>query len=294
MALRQAIIGVVKGAARRAARVPTVFHLFERVESIVKYERNRTGRHHGAHEQYGSYWDFYVEREFPELVQHDASGNIAFVWPGDEWGDEKFWRHTFEVLFKQHLPPESTRFVEIGPGSGKYALMVLEAFPKATVAAFDVSKAYLKVLEKRCAPLIEQGRLRPFVIDDRPDVIDRGAEQLGWAGEIDCLYSMDAMVHVDLQYLMAYWLSASRMLRIGGKMIMSVADATNPGGFEKLLREIPVYFPMQGKMGPKFEWLSPQLVEHLLGRLGFVLEASHSFNHRDFYFVARLERRVGL
>ncbi|MDY7228719.1 class I SAM-dependent methyltransferase [Hyalangium rubrum] len=313
MALRETIVEVAKDVARRAVRVPTVQHLIERAESLANEERNRMGPaepvappsppppavepltaplgQHGKQERYGEYWDFYVDREFPELVQRDASGNTVFTWPGDEWGDEQYWRQSFDKMFKQHVPPESTRFAEIGPGSGKYSLMVLEAWKNATVAAFDVSRSYLKVLEKRCAPLVADGRLRPFVIEDRPDIIDRTAEQLGWAGELDCLYSMDAMVHVDLQYLVAYWLSAARTLRIGGKLIMSVADATSDGGFNKLVGDVPVCFPLQGKMCPKFEWLSPQLVEQVLGRLGFVIEATYNFNHRDFFFVARLERR---
>ena len=59
------------------------------------------------------------------------------------------------------------------------------------------------------------------------------------------------MVHVDLQYLAAYFTTAAICLRPGGKLVMTLADATSAKGREKLLRDIPLYFPKQGNDVPE-------------------------------------------
>ena len=62
--------------------------------------------------------------------------------------------------------------------------------------------------------------------------------QAGWRGQVDAVYSIEAMVHVDLQYLMAYLLTAAAALRPEGKLIMTLATMNSDHGFGKLLRDV--------------------------------------------------------
>jgi predicted O-methyltransferase YrrM len=208
---------------------------------------------------YGDFWDKYVERYKPTPDK---------PWPGDEWANEGRWRLLFEKAFVKHLPP-NTAF-EIGPGSGKYALLFLEHYPGARVIAADISPAYLEILKQRCATEIAAGSVLPEIIGVDHDCVVNLSHKHGIEpGELDVLFSIDAMVHVDLQYLMAYWLGAAAMLRQGGKMIMTVADATSDAGFRKLIAKVPEQFGLQDRQTAKFEWLCPELVEKVLNRIGF-------------------------
>ena len=50
----------------------------------------------------------------------------------------------FNTLIVKHLSPESRYFVEIGPGSGKYSLLLLEEYRDAKLKCFDVSMILTK------------------------------------------------------------------------------------------------------------------------------------------------------
>lgn len=235
-------------------------------------------------ETYADYWDGYV-RHFPK--RKGAYGEHV-EWPGDEWGTPQNWKLLFSDLFLTKIDAAPKTAIEIGPGAGKYTLLFLDAYPAVRVLALDVSRAYMQILEERCAGQIAAGRLHTALIDEDHRAVTNVAARNGiGSGELDVLFSIDAMVHVDLQYLMAYWISARELLRPGGKLIMTVADATREGGFTKLVNDVPRLFPMQGRASDKFEWLCPQLVESVLGRLGFTVEApERKPARRDYCFVA--------
>ena len=236
---------------------------------------------------YGDRWDRYVDVDFA-LLSREADRPLA--WVGDEWGRPEKAAAIFRTLFEGTVDPAAERLVEIGPGAGKYTGLVLDGFPASRLLAFDVSRRMLDLMTERCGEAVAAGRLAGLVIptDHRflYDILDRE----GWLGRTDCLFSLDAMVHVDLQYLIAYWLTAAHALKPGGHMIMSVADATSDSGFAKLVSDLPGVFPAMGRTSLKFEWLSPSLVKSLLSRLGFSVRFLN-LNDRDCYFVATLERR---
>lgn len=238
-------------------------------------------------ESYGTVWDHYVSEEFKILNRYGDLTN-----PGDEWGDAEFWKGTLAKLFGGHIPAQSSRFVEIGSGAGKQTSYVLGHYPSANVQAFDVSVAFLNILKARFSSSVEQGRLRAHLIEADDQFIYRTLSAAGWERQVDCFYSLDAMVHVDLQFLVTYWMTAARVLKPGGRLIMSVADATSKPGFQKLVSDAPGVFRSQtmGQYSKKFEWLSPDLASSVLNRLGFEMELAENLNQRDFYFVARLDR----
>jgi hypothetical protein len=117
----------------------------------------------------------------------------------------------------------------------------------------------------------------------------------GWRREVDAVYSIDAMVHVDFQYLVAYLLTASLVLRPGGRLVLTLADATTSLGFRKLLEDIRPFYPAQTdpSIVGKFEWLGPEVVRATLLRLGFEVDVLNQ-NYRDMFLIAALRRpRLG-
>ena len=234
---------------------------------------------------YGDSWDKYVNEIFERSKRADS------VYPGDEWGNREWWNSCYERLFEYAGAGGWRHAVEIGPGSGKYTLLLLER-SMCQVLALDVSEAFLQVLRTRAADQIRSRHLdADFIHCRNPDEVLTKIEQRGWRGAVDGFFSIDAMVHVDLQYLVAYLVTAAICLRPGGKLLLTLADATSARGQRKLLDEIKIYYPLQGQSSLKFEWLSPDIVRSLLATLGFriVLLEHDSLNRadaRDMFLIA--------
>ena len=225
-----------------------------------------------------SYWDRYVADW--------ASDELK--WPGDEWCDDENWLHMqFDRLVGRADVENWKRAVEIGPGSGKHALMVLNA-SEAELRAFDISSQFMATCAKRCHDEIASGRLSLNQIDVRNPASVLDALQ-DWRRKVDGFYSLEAMVHVDLQYLIVYFISAALVLRPGGKLVMNVATATNEQGFGLLLSDLKHYWTVQLEPSAKFEWLSRDLVEHVLKQLGFEFDFISDEDRRDVEFIASLE-----
>lgn len=232
---------------------------------------------------YGTYWDYYVDN-FDRF--HNQSGE--FEYPGDEWGTERGW----EALFEQLLVPAGVahwkRAVEIGPGSGKYTLHVLDR-SDCQLLAYDVSAKFIEVCKSRCHAHVETGRLELNLLDGlQADALYRDLSGRRWLRTVDAIYSIDSMVHVDLQYLIAYLITAGLVLKQDGMLILTLADVTNELGFAKLLRDISWTYPAQARPNGKFEWLSPDIVEYVLERLGFDI-VKLATAPRDIHIVATLK-----
>jgi hypothetical protein len=93
---------------------------------------------------------------------------------------------------------------------------------------------------------------------------------------------------------MAYLLTAALVLREGGHLILTVADATSEKGFNYLLESIGHFYHRQGEPTSKFEWQSPDLVRCVLTRLGFQIDYMENWdpaapgNGRDLAVRAHL------
>ena len=243
---------------------------------------------------YGRFWDHYVDiwNQTPEWSEGKR-------WPGDEWGTPETWDSDFNALFGVAGVGSWKRAVEIGSGSGKYTSKVLES-SEAEVRAYDVSHKFMQVCATRCKDWIDRGRLSMNLLGiERASQMLESLEGCGWGRKVDGFYSMDAMVHVDLQYLSVYMLTAGLVLRPGGTLILTVADITNDVGFHKLMWELRGMFVTQSNAfgSSKFEWLSPDIVQSLLPRFGFRVDALTRENNRDLYIRATLvepERADGL
>jgi SAM-dependent methyltransferase len=230
---------------------------------------------------YAPFWDSYAET-------WEATFGDRHAWPGDEWGDPVVWEQTFALLFRAAGVSGWRRAVEIGPGSGKYTIAVLENSP-AIVRAYDVSARFLDVCRRRCSVWIEAERLGLHRLGtERADQMLADLRMAGWRRAVDAFYSIDAMVHVDLQYLIAYLLTAGLALRPGGKLILTLANAASEQGFAKLVDDIRWQYPLQGRPSAKFEWLSPDLVRSVLQRLGFSIDRIEDTG-RDLFLAASLD-----
>jgi SAM-dependent methyltransferase len=238
-----------------------------------------------ARSVYGSQWDTYVR-------SWGGAGSGQLEWPGDEWGNPQTWERVFNRLFVPAGVASWKRAVEIGPGSGKYTLKVLENSP-AEVRAYDISGRFLEVCEERCRRQVEEGRLSLHLLSPTdPDQILLDLEANGWRGELDAFYSIDAMVHVDLQYMIVYLLTAALSLKPGGQLLLTLADVTSERGFRMLLEGASPYWHTQdpaAKTPGKFEWLSIDMVRFVLEHLGFELTVMTSDDDfRDLFVVASL------
>ncbi|MBU8539924.1 methyltransferase [Falsiroseomonas tokyonensis] len=240
---------------------------------------------------YGQLWDVYVAESFPRLQKEDQ----RLAWPGQEWGNEASWQRIFDKLFVPAGVQSWQAAIEIGGGSGKYTERVLRAGQAVRVWGFDVSRNFLDATAARLGDDIKAGRLSLHEIDAaHPDGMFTLLAEAGQARRLDAVFSIDAMVHVDLTYLTTYWMNAALLLKPGGRVLMTLADPNTGGGFQKILRDIRKFYRMQGRICPKFEYLSTDIVRAILTRLGFEIELLEPWsNHpgrppRDLYLSARL------
>jgi SAM-dependent methyltransferase len=230
---------------------------------------------------YARFWDQYVEN----WPVHNKARTSGLEWPGDEWGHvDRRIQELFAPAGFQHW----RRAVEIGPGSGKYTAKVLES-SSAEVRAYDVSARFLAVCQERCAEFVRAGRLSTHLLSTAPGQMFADLNDKGWRRTVDGFYAIGVMVHIDLQYMIAYLLTAGLVLKPGGKLVMNLANATSPTGFKTLLHDIGWAFPQQGDpMGSsKFEWVSPDLIRRILGYLGFRIDSCDE-SGRDIELVASL------
>jgi hypothetical protein len=171
--------------------------------------------------------------------------------------------------------------------------MLLDAYPEATIRAVDVSAAYLDVLRERLAGPVAVGRVVPDLVDADHGGLLRRLRTVDWVDRVDCVCAFDSLVHVDLQYMMGYLLTAAEVLRIGGVLAIMVADATSAAGFEKLVRDVRRVWPFQGRICQKFEWVGPDILANILSRLGFE-ERLHRSHGATLHVVASLREHVKL
>ncbi len=235
-------------------------------------------------------WDKYVT---DVAAKHADRDDVRY--PGDEWGAEAQWNELFDSLFRPAGVEGWKQAVEIGQGAGKYTKMVFDAAPDCRIAAFDVSSEYLKVCGERLSDEVDAGRLLlEHLQDKQPDEMVLALERLGMAGSLDGFFSMDAMVHVDLQYLISYFLTAAVTLREGGHLIMTLADASTQTGFDFLIARTATFYPRKHDPLGKFEWVSRDIARSIVERLGFEIvrcDSPPDDNGRDVQLIAKMVDR---
>ncbi|MES0882259.1 class I SAM-dependent methyltransferase [Roseibium sp. SCP14] len=240
---------------------------------------------------YGEVWDLYLTNRYEQIRQKrnrlPENRNSKINFPGDEWGGVSKVNTILDETFPDLSQVDELNFVEIGSGGGRYTVQIIDRYPKATVHAFDVSSRYLDVLGRRLIENSMDDRVRLTQLNENPDFIIDCLDNLGLKRQIDVFYSFDAMVHVDLQTLTTYFMTAALTLSKGGAIVMNVADATSDKGLEKLFVSSRRVFAEQGRCSAKFLWYSPDIVSSILEHLGFCVVFLNE-GSRDCYFKATL------
>jgi SAM-dependent methyltransferase len=224
---------------------------------------------------YRRHWDYYAEK----AAKNDRG------WPGDEWGTETSWQWIFDKMFLSHGASEWASCVEVGSGSGKYTLRVLQASPIVHVIAADVSSKFQGYCRKRLEQAGVENRVTFVALDMTPGTLLDAIRVAGLMRMLDAFFSIDAMVHVDLQHHIVYLVTAAFALRLGGKLILTLANSTSDSGFAKLVRDAPQMFRRQDGPTARFEWMSPEMVRDILQRLGFEIDWMDT-RGRDILLVA--------
>jgi len=234
---------------------------------------------------YHSDWDTYVENwDFYSTLEPSNRNRADLVLPGDEWGTKKQWNRITNTYLKPYLPKNSTGIaVEIGQGTGKYTLRVVDSVSK--IVCFDVSKKFIEIAGSKLKDHIKQGKVFLEFLDlyNCYEIRDRLQEH-GLIGKVDLFFSIDSMQHVEFHTLFAYFINAAICLKSGGHMVITVASCTNDDGFERLLKEIPWCYGGH-RPSHQFYFLSMDIVRHCLERIGF--EVVKHEEDRDILFVAR-------
>lgn len=249
---------------------------------------------------YARTWDYYVSDVFPKIKEGEPhrkaklkswqvlnTADDQYTWPGDEWGDSAAVEKILQTCVFDNLESVPNCICEIGGGSGRYTEVVFRRFPNLRIFAFDVSQLFLQQLNERLEKEAHEGQLQAHLLTAEPRLIYDVLEGSGVVGQVDVLYSFDAMVHVELHTLLIYVATAAAVLRQGGILAMNVADATRDFGFQKLVSNSPGVYGRGGEAGSHFQFMSPEIVSILLSRFGFSFEF-HDCNGRDLFFTARL------
>ena len=221
--------------------------------------------HHEARE----YFNRFVDEVHP---QHRTATGERYAWPGDEWSSPDLRERIFSVLMAGLKLGTVKRIVEIGPGSGKYTEMLLRRSACA-VRAYDMSDRFLDVLGNRCHEAIRQGRLTTHLMNweaNRGFLDDLAAA--GWTRTIDALVGVDVFIHIDLQALVVYLLTAALALRHEGKLLATFANPLSPSGTQALLAGVREYAAFQTRPSSKFHWITNETLRALLPILGFRID----------------------
>jgi GT2 family glycosyltransferase len=234
---------------------------------------------------YADDWDEYV-KHFSEYVKREPRnvGTEDLVYPGDEWGTPYEWATYADKFLNPFLPDDLTGIaVEIGPGSGKYTMKVIDKTKR--MICYDVSEQFIKIAQDRLSRYIAAGKVEfeLLKLTNCSEIIN-SLRAKSLLGKVDLFFSVDSMVHVELHTLIAYLINAAKALRLGGFLAMGVASCTNEGGFARLLDETPWCY---GGMRPshQFYFLSKDIVRFILDKLGFELVLLDEI--RDVNFVAK-------
>jgi len=233
---------------------------------------------------HGEVWDGYVQG------WRNGTDTPGLARPGDHWGTPHTWGLFFKSLITKNVH-KGKKFIEIGQGSGKYTEMILNTYPGSEVVCYDVSGKFLEETASNLKKFVSDGRLHTVLLDNNYKTMITDIDKRGWRGHIDCVCSFDAMVHVDMQYLAVYLLTAMETLKPGGVLAMTLADITTDRGFNHLISDLKHVYPFEGRACMQFRWQSKEMIVSVLNRLGFIVKFMKPSIGGDMEMVATLKSK---
>ncbi len=210
------------------------------------------------------FFNAYVRDVFPARRQ---AANALWEWPGDEWASDALRLATWRWI-SDGCPAELRQVMELGPGAGKYTDLLLRN-TAAHVTAYEISDAFIECLERRCAGFVAEGRLFARRIDwtDNEGLLRSG----GHRRDSDLVLAIDVLMMMDFQSALVYLVSAAAMLRPGGRLLATFADAGSDSGFARMMRDLGRHSATDPAPCTRFHWIDRTLLEAVLPRLGFEL-----------------------
>lgn len=212
------------------------------------------------------FFNAYVRDVFPT---RRAAAGASWDWPGDEWAGEALREATWRWIV-DHAPARLDSVVEIGPGSGKYTDLLLRR-TRAQVTAYEISDAFIECLEQRCAGFVADRRLLTHQIDwlDNEGLL----RTHGSTHDVDLVLAIDVLMMMDFQSALVYLVSAAAMLKPGGRLLATFADAGSESGFARMMRDLGRHSATDQTACTRFHWLDSSLLLKILPRLGFASPA---------------------
>lgn len=218
-------------------------------------------------------WDAYARdwRRREAYLDVDLSPDEAAAWRernvhvvGDEWGTPEDVERVLEDFVYPHLSPDAV-VAEIGVGGGRIASRV--ASRVAELWGFDISKGMLR---RARVALAEHANVRLILLEDSslpPDL----------EGRFAFVYSFDVFLHLDLHTQHGYLRQMHALLEPGGRAVVHTANLRAPAGWERFASQ-----PVPSIRG--FYFVTPETVDLLAERAGFVVERRSEVEPDNFYY----------
>lgn len=215
-----------------------------------------------------------VEHLGDEWTAEDSSaGGTAYGITADEVA--RFGTIVNKELLDKHLPRPSRVGLEIGPGGGRFTVLLLQRVEFLNVA--DPSEAMLGQLKKR---FVGVEALRMYQTDGMT------LPPLGSA-TLDFVASFDVFVHFEPRLVFWYLRQIKRLLRPGGVGLIHYSNVMSPIGWQQFEMDLErnvrqrTYFASFGVM-------CPQLMEQFLTALNLeVISLNVAIIPRDAIAVFR-------
>lgn len=216
--------------------------------------------------RYAEEWDRYA-KEWEEKQAARAAKVL-----GEEWSDRDLDRNLFVNYCRPYLSTHS-RVLEIGQGGGKFTRLI--APEVAHVVCFDVAREMLERSRRDLQGLTNVS----YVLGD-----GRGLAPLT-TGSIDFAFSYDVFVHLDQEDIFLYLQDLRRVLRPGGRAVVSFANLLDPLGFSQFQAEAQRHRTGARAAG-RINFLSPDVVRTLATSAELDVESIHlAANNRDMITI---------
>lgn len=201
-----------------------------------------------------------------ELSEADAATwrerNVRLV--GDEWGTPEDVDRILDDFVFPYVDNDDV-VAEIGVGGGRIASRIAPRVGE--LWGFDISKGMLRRSRQALSrfPNVHLVLLRDASL---PPTLDR---RFAFA------YAFDVFMHLDLHVQYRYLRQLHDVLEPGGRALVHTANLRTPGGWERFASQ-----PAPTIRG--FFFVTPETVELLAEKAGFVVERRSAVDPTNFYY----------